>query len=62
METKNRPDIEADSDHEEDQPDKPIVTKKKALEYIDGLRNYISTLNETTDRDYDILYSLEKKI
>ena len=61
LRVKNRPEVEADSDHEEEELDKSIVTKKKALEYIDGWRNYISTLNDTTDRDYDILYSLEKK-
>ena len=57
---KKGPEVEADSDHKE-KPDKPIITKKKALEYIDGLRNYISTLNDTTDRKCDVLYSLEKK-
>lgn len=61
LEAKNGPEVESDSDHEEE-PDKPKVTKKMALECIEGLRNYISTLNETTDRDYDMLYSLEKRI
>ena len=41
LEAKNGPEVEADSNHEEEESDKPIVIKKKALEYIDGLRNYI---------------------
>ena len=61
LEVKTGPEIEADSDHEEEEPYKPIVTKENALEYIDGLRNYISTLNDTRDRGYDKSHSLKKK-
>ena len=58
MEAKNGPEVEADSDHDEEEQDKSILNKQIALEYINELRNYISTLNDTIDRDYDILYSL----
>ena len=34
LETKNGPEVKADSSHEEDEPDKRILTKKKTLEYI----------------------------
>ena len=61
LEAKDKQEVDADNDYEEE-PDKSIVTKKKFFKYIYGLRNYISTLNDTTDRDYNMLYSLEKKI
>ena len=54
---KNGPAIESDSDHEKVEDDK-IVTKKKALEYINGLMKLISSLNGTANRKYDILYFL----
>ena len=43
LETKNRAEIESDSDHEKKEPDKPTATNKKALENIDELKNYILT-------------------
>ena len=43
---KNIQAVESDKDHEEEEPDKWIVTKKKALEYIDALKNYILSVNK----------------
>ena len=61
LEAKDRLEIESDSIHEEEELDNPTITKIKAFECNDGLRNYISTLNGTTDGGYDELYSLERK-
>ena len=36
--------------------------EKKSLKCIDRLRNYILSLCDITDREYDMLYSLEKEI
>ena len=45
--------IESDSNYE-GEPDKPIILKKKKiLKYMDGLRNYISSVNDDADRVYD---------
>ena len=36
LEAKKGQEVEVDSNHEEEEPHKPIVTKKKELELIDG--------------------------
>lgn len=41
----------SDNDHGEKEPDKWIIIKK-GLEYIYKIRNYILTLNDTTDTTY----------
>ena len=58
---KNRPEVKSDSNREEEKSYKPTITMGKALECIDGLRNYILALNDTTDRDYGMLYWFKGK-
>lgn len=46
---------------EEGENSKVIVRKKIGLKYIDGIRNYISSINDSTDGEYTILHSSGKK-
>ena len=39
-----------------------VSTKIEALHYLQTIRNYISSISETTDVDYNSMYNIEKRI
>ena len=52
--------LESESDLELEQNKSP--TKTELLHYIQMIRNYITSISETTDIDYNLLNNIKKRI